>query len=54
MAKSLATELGQAGYVIVSGLARGVDAAAHIAALNTGTIALQAGGVDIMYPAENT
>ena len=54
MAKSLATELGQTGYVIVSGLARGVDAAAHIAALNTGTIAVQAGGVDIMYPAENT
>ena len=54
MVKSLTTELGQAGYVIVSGLARGVDAAAHIAALNTGTIALQAGGVDIMYPAENT
>ena len=54
MAKSLATELGQTGYVIVSGLARGVDAAAHIAALNTGTIAVQAGGVDIMYPAEKT
>ena len=54
MAKSLATELGQTGYVIVSGLARGVGAAAHIAALNTGTIAVQAGGVDIMYPAENT
>ena len=54
MAKSLATELGQTGYVIVSGLARGVGAAAHIAALNTGTIAVQAGGVDIMYPAEKT
>ena len=54
MAKSLATELGQTGYVIVSGLARGVGAAAHIAALNTDTIAVQAGGVDIMYPAEKT
>jgi DNA processing protein len=54
MAKSLAAELGQLGYVIVSGLARGVDAAAHLAALDTGTIAVQAGGVDIMYPAENT
>ena len=54
MAKSLATELGQLGYVIVSGLARGVDAAAHLAALDTGTIAVQAGGVDVMYPAENT
>lgn len=54
MAKSLAVELGQLGYVIVSGLARGVDAAAHLAALDTGTIAVQAGGVDVMYPAENT
>ncbi len=36
------------------GLARGVDAAAHLAALDTGTIAVQAGGVDVMYPAENT
>jgi DNA processing protein len=54
MAKSLAGELGQLGYVITSGLARGIDAAAHISALNTGTIAVQAGGVDIMYPAENT
>ena len=54
MAKSLATELGQLGYIIVSGLARGVDAAAHLAALDTGTIAVQAGGVDVMYPAENT
>jgi DNA processing protein len=54
MAKSLAAELGQLGYVIVSGLARGVDAAAHLAALETGTIAVQAGGIDVMYPAENT
>ena len=54
MAKSLATNLGEAGYVIVSGLARGVDAAAHTAALPHGTIAVQAGGVDVMYPAENT
>ena len=54
MAKSLAANLGEAGYVIVSGLARGVDAAAHNAALATGTIAVQAGGVDVIYPAENT
>ncbi|MGC1496334.1 MAG: DNA-processing protein DprA [Sulfitobacter sp.] len=54
MAKSLAHDLGDAGYVVVSGLARGIDAAAHLAALATGTIAVQAGGVDIMYPAENT
>ncbi|HDZ82975.1 MAG TPA: DNA-processing protein DprA, partial [Roseobacter sp.] len=43
-----------AGYVVVSGLARGVDAAAHLAALPSGTIAVQAGGVDVMYPVENT
>ncbi len=54
MAKALARDLGAAGYVVVSGLARGIDAAAHLAALPTGTIAVQAGGVDIMYPAENT
>tara|TARA_R110002094_G_scaffold160958_4_gene146206 strand:- start:1338 stop:2486 length:1149 start_codon:yes stop_codon:yes gene_type:complete len=54
MAKALARELGELGYVVVSGLARGVDAAAHNAALATGTVAVQAGGVDVMYPAENT
>ena len=54
MARTLAHELGEAGFVVVSGLARGVDAAAHLAALPYGTIAVQAGGVDIMYPAENT
>ena len=54
MARTLAHDLGEAGFVVVSGLARGVDAAAHLAALPYGTIAVQAGGVDIMYPAENT
>ena len=54
MAKTLAKELGELGYVIVSGLARGIDAAAHQAALPTGTIAVQAGGLDIIYPKENT
>ncbi|KIN63836.1 DNA processing protein [Sulfitobacter noctilucicola] len=54
MAKALARDLGAAGFIIVSGLARGVDAAAHLASLETGTIAVQAGGVDVMYPAENT
>jgi DNA processing protein len=54
MARTLAHELGEAGFVVVSGLARGVDAAAHLAALPHGTVAVQAGGVDIMYPAENT
>ncbi|GIT85200.1 DNA-processing protein DprA [Roseobacter sp. OBYS 0001] len=54
MARALARDLGAAGYTVVSGLARGVDAAAHNAALETGTIAVQAGGVDVIYPAENT
>ena len=53
MARNLARELGEAGYVITSGLARGIDAAAHLAALDTGTVAVQAGGVDVIYPAEN-
>ncbi|WP_187429965.1 hypothetical protein ROLI_025920 [Roseobacter fucihabitans] len=54
MSKALARDLGAAGYVVVSGLARGVDAAAHLAALPTGTVAVQAGGVDVIYPTENT
>ncbi|MEO0668872.1 MAG: DNA-processing protein DprA [Pseudomonadota bacterium] len=53
MARALARDLGEAGYVVTSGLARGIDAAAHLAALETGTIAVQAGGVDVIYPAEN-
>lgn len=54
MARSLASGLGDAGYVVVSGMARGIDTAAHIAALDTGTIAVLGGGVDVLYPAENT
>ena len=54
MARALAAELGEKGFVVVSGLARGIDAAAHLAALPNGTVAVQAGGVDVMYPAENT
>ncbi|MBL1437622.1 MAG: DNA-protecting protein DprA [Rhodobacteraceae bacterium] len=53
MARILAKELGPAGYIIASGLARGVDTAAHIASLETGTIAVLAGGVDVVYPREN-
>lgn len=45
--------LGKAGYAVVSGLARGVDAAAHRAALATGTVAVFAGGLDRIYPEEN-
>lgn len=54
MARALATELGAAGYIITSGMARGVDTAAHLAALKTGTVAVLGGGVDVVYPAENT
>lgn len=53
MARMLATELGEAGYVVVSGLARGIDGAAHAASLTTGTIAVVAGGVDVIYPPEH-
>jgi DNA processing protein len=54
MAKKLSGELGAQGLAIASGLARGVDTAAHLAALDTGTIAVMAGGVDVIYPRENT
>jgi DNA processing protein len=54
MAHGLANDLGNAGYVISSGLARGVDTAAHVAALPHGTIAVVAGGLDVVYPRENT
>lgn len=53
MTRRLAATLGEAGFVVVSGLARGIDAAAHAAALATGTVAVQAGGVDVIYPQEN-
>ena len=52
-AQSLSRDLGQAGLVIASGLARGIDAAAHEGALATGTVAVVAGGVDVIYPQEN-
>ncbi len=51
---ALAAELGQAGQIIVSGLARGIDTAVHEGALKTGTIAVVAGGIDVIYPRENT
>ena len=53
MARRLAEGLGAHGLVVVSGLARGIDAEAHRAALETGTVAVQAGGVDVIYPEEN-
>jgi DNA processing protein len=53
-AERLARELGHAGFGTVSGLARGIDAAAHRASLATGTIAVLAGGHDRVYPAEHS
>jgi DNA processing protein len=53
MARRLAEGLGAAGFACVSGLARGVDTAAHLASLGTGTVAVLAGGIDVIYPAEN-
>jgi DNA processing protein len=52
-ARGLAHDLGQEGLAVVSGLARGIDAAAHDGALETGTIGVVAGGIDIFYPPEN-
>ncbi|WP_235976948.1 DNA-processing protein DprA [Sandaracinobacteroides hominis] len=53
LAREMAQALGAAGWVVVSGMARGVDASAHMGALETGTIGCVAGGVDIAYPPEN-
>jgi DNA processing protein len=52
-AGQLAGDLGEAGMIVVSGLARGIDTAAHEGALDAGTIAVLAGGVDDIYPPEN-
>jgi len=52
-ARHLAHDLGQQGAAVVSGLARGIDSAAHDGALETGTIAVVAGGIDVFYPPEN-
>jgi|SRR5579883_135310 len=52
-ARDMALQLGQRGLVVVSGFARGIDAAAHQGALPTGTVAALAGGIDIVYPEEN-
>jgi DNA processing protein len=53
LAEDFSAKVGQAGYVIVSGLARGIDSAAHKATLATGTVAVVAGGINIVYPPEN-
>ena len=52
-ARGLAHGLGQQGTVVVSGLARGIDSAAHDGALDSGTIGIVAGGIDVFYPPEN-
>jgi DNA processing protein len=53
LARRFGSDLGRRGLVIVSGLARGIDAAVHEASLSTGTIAVLAGGIDYIYPPEN-
>lgn len=53
IARQIAFDLSNSGFVIVSGLARGIDGAAHIASLNGGTIAVLAGGIDYIYPPEH-
>ena len=52
-AGSLARDLGEAGFVIASGLARGIDPAAHRASVESGTVAVLAGGHDRIYPPEH-
>lgn len=52
-ARMLAEDLARAGYVVVSGFARGIDAAAHDGAVGSGTIGVFAGGVDVIYPSDN-
>jgi DNA processing protein len=52
-ARGLAHDLGQRDLVVVSGLARGIDSAAHDGSLDSGTIGVVAGGIDVFYPPEN-
>lgn len=53
-AERIARDLGQGGLLVVSGIARGIDAAAHTGSLPTGTLAVQGGGIDVVYPKENS
>lgn len=53
MTRKLASELAEDGHAIASGLARGIDTVAHEATIETGTIAVMAGGIDVVYPPEN-
>jgi DNA processing protein len=52
-AENLSAELGVASFAVISGMARGIDTAAHRGALATGTVAVVAGGIDVVYPREN-
>lgn len=54
LAHVLAREIGRGGYAVASGLARGIDGAAHEGALESGTVAVVAGGIDVIYPPEHT
>ena len=53
LARTIAQDLGAAGVVVASGLARGIDAAAHAGSLGTGTVAVVAGGIEVCYPPEH-
>ena len=53
MARDLSRDLGEAGYVIISGMARGIDGEAHAAAMETGTVAVLAGGINQIYPPQH-
>jgi DNA processing protein len=52
-ARQIAADLGQMGVIVASGLARGIDTAAHVGSIDRGTVAVIAGGIDIAYPPEN-
>lgn len=52
-ARQLAYELGESGFTVISGLARGIDTAAHAGSIDSGTVAIIAGGIDVVYPPEN-
>lgn len=53
LAREIAAGIAEGGFVVTSGMARGIDTAAHEGALNGGTVAVLAGGPDVVYPAEN-
>jgi DNA processing protein len=52
-ARGMAAELGERGVTVASGLARGIDTAAHQGSMEAGTVAVIAGGIDVAYPPEN-